>query len=50
MDHNMGRKIEKPTPAKKIEPTNEIRNKGGDMTPGEALARDKSSVRQPVKP
>ena len=43
-----GRPMDKSTPAKIQEPTLEISKKGGDKTAGEALARDKSSVRKPV--
>lgn len=49
MARNIGRTIDKPTPLKKAEPTNEIYRKGGDMTPGDALSRDKSDVRKPVE-
>lgn len=39
-----------PTPLKKQEPSASIWQKGGDKSPEEALARDKSSVRAPVTP
>lgn len=39
----------KSTPTKVQEPTVEIWKKSGDTTPAEALQRDKSSIRKPVK-
>lgn len=39
-----------PTPLKKQEPTAAIWQKGGAMSPADALATDKSSVRKPVGP
>jgi hypothetical protein len=50
MARDVGRIPEKVTPAKVVEPTNEIYRKGGAMTPDEALKTDKSSVRKPVGP
>lgn len=49
MARNMGRTMDKVTPAKKQEPTIAIWQKGGAMSPGEALATDKSDVRKPVQ-
>ncbi len=49
MARNVGRETEKPTPLKKKEPTEEIYRKGGHATPDEALRKDKSDVRSPVK-
>lgn len=49
MSRNVGREMDKSTPLKKQEPTVPIYKKGGDMTPGEALARDKSDVRKPIE-
>ena len=49
MARNLGRPMDKSTPMKKAEPTDAIYKKGGDMSPAEALARDKSDVRKPVE-
>ena len=39
-----------PTPLKKQEPTAAQWQQGGDKSAADALARDKNSVRAPVKP
>lgn len=48
MTRNVGREMDKPTPDKKQEPTQEIYKKSGDTSASEALARDKSSIRKPI--
>jgi hypothetical protein len=48
MTRNVGREMDKSTPERKPEPTDEIYKKGGDLSPADALARDKSSIRKPI--